>query len=273
MRLFARKREEDEEVIEADAVPERKSTLIDYDEYEMSKQEKIRYTILGAGFLFFVGFLFFQNIIVAAVFSLGGLFYPKYKIRDLIKHRKKELNLQFKDVLYSLSSSLSAGRSLESSFKVALNDLRVLYPDENTYMRKELEYICRRIEMNEPVERALLDFSNRAHLEDVKNFAEVVVICKRTGGNLVEVVKNTSNIISDKIEIEQEINVLLTKQKYEQRIINVMPIIFIALVKFGGGGYMDPLYSSPLGYILMFIALGILAAAYFVSAKIMDIKV
>lgn len=165
------------------------------------------------------------------------------------------------------------GRSLESAFKTALNDLRVLYPDENTYIIKEFGYICRKIELNEPVETALLDFAERSGLEDIKNFAEVMVICKRTGGNLVQVVKNTSAILSDKIEISQEIELLLTKQKYEQKILNIMPIVFIGLVKFGGSGYMDSLYTSIKGYLLMALALGILIAASVVSKKIFDIKV
>ncbi|GAB4263338.1 type II secretion system F family protein [Thermincola ferriacetica] len=247
--------------------------LIDYNEYHMARQEKTKYTIIAAIVLFVIGLIFFSKLIIAFIFSLGGFFYPKYKVQDLITKRKAELQLQFKDALYSLTSSLGVGRSLESAFKTALNDLRVLYPDENTYIIKEFGYICRKIELNEPVETALLDFAERSGLEDIKNFAEVMVICKRTGGNLVQVVKNTSAILSDKIEISQEIELLFTKQKYEQKILNIMPIVFIGLVKFGGSGYMDSLYTSIKGYLLMALALGILIAASVVSKKIFDIKV
>ena len=127
--------------------------------------------------------------------------------------------------------------------------------------------------MNEPVEKALADFGRRSHIEDIINFADVISICKRTGGNLVSVVKNTSGAISGKIEVEQEIELILAGRRYEQKVLNVMPLVFIGLVNLGGSGYTDALYSSFSGYLLMALSLGILAASYLFSKRIMDIKV
>ncbi len=247
--------------------------LIDYNIYVMGNREKVKYIVAAAFVLSAVGFIFFNNLIIAAFFVLGSFLYPRYKSRDLIKKRKAELLLQFKDALYSLSSALNAGRSLESAFKAALHDLRVLYSDENTYIIKEFTYICRRIELNEPVETVLLDFAGRAGLEDIKNFSDIVVICKRTGGNLIQVMKNTSGIIRDKIEISQDLDLLLAKQKFERKILNIMPVVFIALIKFGGSGYMNSLYATVKGYLLMAAALCVLVVSYFVSRRILDIEV
>ncbi len=247
--------------------------LTDYNTYVLNRREKTKYLGLAGIVLFATGLVFFGNFLIAALLALGAVFYPRCKARDLAEKRKTELNLQFKNALYSLAASLSAGRALESAFRTALKDLRVLYPDEDTYIIREFTLICRRIELNEPVETALLDFAQRSGLEDIKNFAEVMVICKRAGGNLVQVVKNTSNIINEKIEISQDIELLLTKQKYEQKILNIMPVIFIGLIKFGGSGYIDSLYTTVRGYLLMALALAILAAAAFISRKIFELKV
>jgi tight adherence protein B len=246
--------------------------VIDYNIYLMDRREKTKYMALGAVGCFGVGMIFFSNVIIALVFTGLAYFYPEYKAREIIKTRKTELSLQFRDALYSLSSSLGAGRSLESAFKTALNDLRILYPDKTTYIIREFEFICRRIELNQPVEEALFDFAKRSGLEDIRNFADVIVICRRTGGNLVQVIKNTSNIISDKMGIRHDIEMNLTKQKYEQKILNLMPLIFIAMIKFGGSGYMDSLYTSLKGYLLMALALAIIVASYVISRKIFDIR-
>ena len=247
--------------------------LIDYNVYVMDKHEKVKYVLWAAAVLFALGYVFFNNLVISMAFTMGALFYPKYRCRELVKKRKDDLNLQFKDALYSISSALSIGRSLESAFKAALLDLRMLYTGESAYIIKEFEYICRKIELNQAVENALLDFAKRSGLDDIKNFAEVIVICRRSGGNLVQVVNNTSNIISEKIEIGQDINLLLTKQKYEQKILNVMPVVFIALIKFGGSGYMDSLYTSFKGYLLMALAMAILVTSMVISKSILDIKV
>ncbi len=249
------------------------SILTDYNDYAMDRREKVRYTAGAAAALFGLGLIFFGSIAIAVVFSLGSFMYPQYKAKELREKRKTELSSQFKDALYCLSSALGAGRSLEGAFRAALDDLRILYPDCNTHILKEFARICRRIELNEPAEDALLNFAERSGVEDIRDFAEVMQTCKRTGGNLVQVARNTSAIISDRIEIRQEIELLLSKQKFEQKVLNIMPVVFIALIRFGGSGYMDSLYTSPLGYLLMFGALSILAVSAVISKKVLDIRV
>lgn len=246
---------------------------VNYNVYLMNYLETAKYISLASMVLFVLGLVFYSNIIIAVVMSFGGLIYPKYKSADLRKKRQIELGLQFKDALYSISSSLSVGKSLESAFAAALNDLQILYCDDTAYIIKELKHICQKLQLNLAIEDSLLDFANRSGLEDIKNFAAVVQICKRTGGNLVQVIKNTSNIISEKIEISQDIDLLLTKQKYEQKILNMMPVVFIGLLKFGGSGYMDSLYSSVRGYLLMTLALAIISISVVISRKIFEIRV
>lgn len=248
-------------------------SAVDYNFYLMNHLETTKYMCLAGAALFVIGLVFYSNIIIAMVMACGGVFYPKYKAVDLRKKRQIELGIQFKDALYSISSSLSVGKSLESAFAAALNDLQILYCDEDAYIIKELKYICHKVQLNLPIEDSLVDFANRSGLEDVKNFATVVQICKRTGGNLVQVIKNTSIIISEKIEIGQEIELMLTKQKYEQKILNIMPVVFVGLIKFGGSGYMDSLYSSARGYLLMSLALVIIAVSVVISKKIFEIRV
>lgn len=247
--------------------------MTDYSEYILTKDEKRKCLVQEAVFLAVAGYIFFGSWMAGAVLALGTFWYPKLKQKQLRDKRQQELTYQFKDALYALASALGAGLSLESAVKASLRDLRVLYPEEDTDILQEFAYLARRLELNEPLEVALGDFAQRSGLEDVRNFTEVITLCKRTGGNLVQVVKNTATVIGDKIEISQDIDLMLTKQKFEQKILNVMPLIFIGMIKFGGSGYMDSLYSSPVGYLLMGLALMILAASYIISQKIMDIRV
>ena len=244
----------------------------DYHFHHLSPQERLKYAGLGAVLAAAVGFAFFQNMILAAFFSVGGLFYPRIVAAGLAKKRKKELLLQFKDALYSLASSLAAGRSLENSFPAVLADLRILYPGEKTAIVQEFAYMCQRLEMMEPIEQILYDFSKRCGLEDVRNFAEVLGIVKRTGGNLITVIQNAAALIGEKIEMEQEMILQLAKQRYEQKILNIMPFVFLGLINFGDSSYMKPLYSSATGYLVFFVALLLLAASYLISQMILDFK-
>lgn len=247
--------------------------IADYDTYQMSLREKAVYTAAAAAIIYLTGYVFYRSHIFSMILCFLGLLYPRYKTKDLVARRKKELNLQFKDMLYSLSSSLSAGKSVESAFREVLKDLQILYPDTETHIIKEVGYIVKQIDMNEPIESSLEAFAARSKLEDVVNFAEVFHTCKRTGGNLVEVIRNTSDIINDKIEIKQDIDTLLAQRTFERKVLNVLPILMVVILSTSAGDYIAPVFHTISGRIAMSVSIFFIAAAYFISKKIMDINI
>lgn len=263
---------EEEETDEFDE-DEHVSNLKDYDVYVMSTREKIMYVILAAIVIFVVGMIFYQKVILALILSLGALLFPKIRTKQIIRKQKSDLSMQFKDMLYALSSSMSAGRSLESAFRDVLRDLEVLYPDPNTPIMQETVYIIRCIEMNMTAEDAISQFAERAHIEDIESFADVIRICKRSGGNLIEVIRSTSQMISDKIETKNEIETVITAKKFESRIMTCTPIVMVAVLSAASPDYMYPVFHSAIGAIVMTIAIVMFVIAFLISEKIMDIEV
>jgi len=245
----------------------------DYNKYCMKFTEFIFYMFLAAVFIMAVSYLFFRSLAFSIILVPLALFYPKIKKRSLVQKRKKELNLQFRDMLYALASNLSAGKSLEMSFADLPGDLKVIYPDSRADIIREAEIITGKIHMNIPVEIAFSDFAERSHLDNIKNFADVLRISKRMGGDMVEVIVNASNLINDKIETEQEIEMILARKKFEQKVLNIIPIVLIFLLSYSAPDYMEPVFTTMAGRVVMIIAVFLLAIAYFISGKIMNIKV
>lgn len=265
MGLFKKNKEPD--------MVEREDGLIDYDVYVLSRNEKIAYTIIAAAVIFAVGMVFYHNIILSAVLAVFAFKFPKIRRGQIIAKRKKALNIQFKDLLYSLSSSMVAGRSFEMAFKDALKDMEVIYPDPNTPIMQETSYIVRCLEMNVTVEDAIGQFAERAHIEDIESFGDIVRICKRTGGNLVEVIKSTSNMIGDKIETKNEIETTITAKKFESRILTVTPILMVLILSLASPDYMAPVFNTVVGAAAMTVAIVMFVVAFFVSEKIINIEV
>jgi tight adherence protein B len=252
---------------------EREDGLVDYDYYNMSKKEQLLYTIFAAIVMFGVGFIFYKSVILSAVLMLTGLFFPGIMTKRIIEKRKAYLVLQFKDMLYSLSSALSAGNSFEMALKAALKDLHIIYPNDNTEIIMELEYIIRGIEMNETVETMFLQFAERAHIEDIDNFVDILVTCKRMGGDLNQVIRSTSNTIGEKIEIKQEITTMIAGKKFEFNVLMVLPIVMVFLLSYTAEDYMEPVFSTIAGRLVMTLAIGIFVIAYFVGSKITKINI
>lgn len=247
--------------------------VIQYDKYRMSPEEFILNLLLAMGFLFLVGMIFYDHWGIAAILSLLGFAWIPGRKKELAKRRKELVKLQFKDALYFLSVSLSAGKSFETALLDAQQAMEKVYPDKNALIIKELELINARIMMNTPVEQALEDFARRVQIEEIRNFADIFSISKRAGANLVEVIKNTSGMIREKIEVKQEIENFIAEKKMEQKILSVMPFVMIYVIKATSSEFLDPLYNTAAGRLIMTVALLLVLAGHLIAKKIMDIEV
>lgn len=243
---------------------------IDYNIYNPSMKEKIIWFLLGMIVSGVVLFIFYESIIVSIVVGIvcGYLFIP-IRTNQVIKKRQKKLTTQFRGLLDALSTSISSGKNMFDSFTGAAEDLAVQFSTDADIV-KEVNIIRIGLDNNIQVEDLLLNFAERSGLDDVQNFANVFATCYKKGGNIKDVIKNTTSIIGDKIEIQMELETMVSGQKNEQNIMLVMPIVFIVVLKSMGGDLID--LKSPIGIISVTIALGIFVLAYFVSKKILNIQ-
>lgn len=264
--MFGKKKQAEEMVLREDG-------LTDYDVYVMTKSEKIFTIVVAAIALFGIGYVFYHSLILSALLALFAVKAPKIRTRQIIDKRKNQLSLQFKDMLYSLSSALSVGKSVETGIRDSLQDLQVIYPDPETDILVELGLILRGLGMNNTIEDMFGQFAGRAHLEDIDNFVDIFVTCKRTGGDLIEVMRSTSNTIGDKIEVKQEIDTMISGKKYEFNFLMILPVIMVLFLTLTSGDYMAPVFTTIVGRIAMTAAIAIFALAYAVGSKIMKINI
>ncbi|CAH1196537.1 hypothetical protein PAECIP111891_00890 [Paenibacillus allorhizoplanae] len=246
--------------------------FIDYNDYHLSSKERIAAILMLGLPAFMIGYIFYQNVILAAALASMGFLFPRFRRQQLIQKRKNMLYVQFKQALSCLSSSMTVGKSIESAFREAWEDLKLLYPDPACLIVVEFGLICRKVENGEPIEAALKHFADRSHLEDILSFSDVFLTCKRTGGNLVEVMKRTATVIAEKLDITQEISVMVAQKRFESRVLVVAPVLIVAVLAFSSPDYMVPLYRGS-GILIMTVCLSLLGACYVLTQKIMNIKV
>ena len=242
----------------------------DYNTYFPTFQEKVGWFLMGMIVSGAVLWIFYENIVVSVIVgAIGGICFVPIRRKQKIAKRQKLLTIQFRSLLDALATSIGAGRNIFESFSGAAGDLAVQFTEDSDIVR-EVQLIQVGMNHNIRIEDLLLNFAARSGVEDVFNFANVFATCYKKGGNIKEVIKNTASIIGDKIEIQMELETMVAGQKNEQNILLVMPVIFIVLMKSMGGELID--LKSPMGILAVSIAIVIFIASYFVSKKILDIK-
>lgn len=240
---------------------------------EVRLSYKITHILLGCLLFFTLFYIFYRSVLLASFSMVFCLIYIKAIDRRLINRRDQLVVQQFNQLLYSLSSALVAGRSVENAFIELEDDMQLLYPDKASFINSELRKINNQVKNGQSLEKSLIDFSNRLSNQDIKNFALVFSTCKRSGGDLVEVIKKTATIINNKIELEQEIKILIARKRFEAQLISLAPLVIIGLISWSAADYMNPLYGNPLGQIVMTTALVLILISALISNLIMNIKV
>ncbi len=109
--------------------------------------------------------------------------------KRLEKAERRQMQTEFKDVMISVYSSLSAGATVEQSLSRALKDMeRSLKPGAR--MIVELDLICRKMSGNIPVVQCLEEMSRRCGDEDIENFVQIIILGKKQGNNLAALVRS-----------------------------------------------------------------------------------
>ncbi|MFD0588590.1 type II secretion system F family protein [Paenibacillus sp. GCM10027627] len=251
--------------------PKRKSRLAVYTEYGLNAKELLLSVAAGSAAIYLAMYLFYHSVLLSLIAAVCGLFAPRFSKKTLLAKRRSRLKLQFKEALFSLASSLAAGRSPENAFRGVLEDMKLLYGDPKTDILQEFHSICYQLDNSEPLESALRNFADRAGIDEITQFADALTTCKRSGGDLLEVMKRTSTIIGDRLAVEEEIMVLLAQKRFEAKVMMAVPFVFLGFLGFAAPDYMKPLYSGG-GYALLTVALLVLLGCFWLMNRMMKIE-
>lgn len=245
---------------------------IDYAVYIPNRREWIVHLIQGSLFAAVVSWQFYDSVIAWFLMTPLVVWSIKNKCKMLCQKRKQKLEIEFREVIISVSTNLQAGYSIENAFEEAYKDIVLLYGRESA-MAKELRFMFRRMGNNEQVEDALFDLAKRSGVQDIKDFADIFRIAKRGGGDIRGIIANTADIIAGKQEARREIETVISEKKLEQTIMKYMPFFIIFYVSFTTKGYFESLYHNKMGWIIMTTALVVYGSACKLSDKILEIEV
>lgn len=245
---------------------------VNYEEYHLSAKEWVRWSAAGACACAVLTFIFYRSLSVFFILFPVGICYPLYKKKDLKKQRLLTLGSQFKEGIVILSSFLSAGYSVENAFLMSSGEIELLY-GEDGYLSREFVYICQQVKNNRSIEVVLQDFADRSGLDDVRNFVQVFSVAKRSGGELVPIMKHTVEIIHDKGRIQEEIATLTASKRLEQKVMNLLPLLIVCYIELTSKGFFDVLYTTGIGRAVMTVCLLVYLLSYLFSGKILEIDV
>lgn len=245
----------------------------DYLTYELTIKEYLIFYITGYICLASLTYLFYHSLFLSLAAGLLIHLFRSACCTFLAEKRMNKLQMQFKDMLYSLSASVASGRQMEEALVEAYDNLTLLYDNSQPIM-KELHHMKISIEENKESDKNLLtDFAQRTHNEDVNNFVQVYITCRNMGGDLEKIISRTAEILTDKMNIDREIKTITSQKKMEGRIIAAMPVLMLLILNLLSSSYISPLYDTTEGRFVMTAALGAILLGIHLMEKLSDIEI
>ncbi|MDY3239280.1 MAG: hypothetical protein SOW80_04055 [Anaerovoracaceae bacterium] len=215
------------------------------------------------------GWLFYDRLQLGLCIS-GALFFmakPRY-MRWQLQRRKRILLLQFRDVLYSISSAVSVGRSMAQALEESMDFWKGTYDEKDLIMRELAAMVRQMKEGNARDLDVLKDFAGRSGLQDILDFVMVYENCRTSGADLVKAIDRATGIIGDRIDLERELHMLMAQKQFEGRIIMISPFALLLFLKISSPGFLEPLTASSAGMMVSTAALGLVAASVLLMERV-----
>ncbi len=225
--------------------------------------ELLALTGLGAAVGSIAGHMLYEMIGSATGALVLGLAPWAYiKVRQGI--RKKTLMLQLPDALDLICSSLRAGYGFVQAVGNVADQMRAP-------MRDEARRLVDEVRLGLSLDVALQRMIERTGTHDFELMCSAVQIQTRTGGNLTEVLGNLSEVIRDRIRLAGEIAALTAEGRLSAMILLALPFVFAGLLSYLSPGYLTPLFTEPLGHIILGAGAVLMAMGVVVIHKLLSI--
>lgn len=223
--------------------------------------------IVGAfGISFFLG-----NVVgIKPPFNIAGgliLVYVIQKFLFFVRRNKyqERLNDQLSEVCRLLANSLRAGLTLTQGVELVAKEM-------SEPAREEFSRMSRELQLGVSFERAINDMEKRIPSRDFRIFAATLMIQRKAGGNLSEVLYEMAETMEERRLVSQEIKTMTAEQRYISVLVPIMPIALVLMMNMMNKGFIDPLFT-PVGYVILGLFTIGTILSYILVKKVTNIKV
>jgi tight adherence protein B len=206
--------------------------------------------------------VFAVAFIVVLLATLGPMLYLDLKARS----RQNAFEEQLPQILNLIAGSLRAGWGLLQSVDMVVQE--TLPPASEEFARVQTE-----ARLGLPVEDALQAMADRVGSEDFAWAVSAIAIQREVGGNLAEVLDVVAATIRDRAALRRHVSALTAEGRISAIILLALPFVEGIFLYVVNPTYMRPMFTEPLGWIIIGIGLLLLVVGSLWLVRAMKVEV
>jgi tight adherence protein B len=202
-----------------------------------------------------------HNLLVGFLGGVAIVMLFRAYVQRRIETRTTLFEAQFLDALEIAVRSLRAGHPLTGSFRFIAQEI----PAPVGPMFDE---ICEQQTMGMSLEDAVRKVAAESPSQDVKIFASAVVVQSRSGGQLADVMERLAAVVRDRHRLTARARVLTAQARVSKHVLLAMPFILFIVLNLLSPDYMEPLYTTSAGQLILAVAGVLLLIGVWVMNKL-----
>ena len=164
-----------------------------------------------------------------------------------------------------MNNAFKSGRSITQAIHLVTEELKGPIGEEFKKMELELSFGL-------SIDVVFRRFSSRVDLEEVSYLTASLSILNKTGGNIIKVFSSIEDSLFNKKKLKLEMMSLTGSSRIIMYALIIVPLLFIAFVSIINPTYFLPLFTSPLGILLIVIMLILYVTYIYIVRKIMKVR-
>jgi tight adherence protein B len=193
----------------------------------------------------FVICMFFAPYIAAELGAAGvSALLPWARIAFARYRRLRAFEKALPHAIDMMARSLRAGHSTAGAIEIMAEGA----PEPAC---SEFSEVFRQQNFGLPLRDALMQLLDRVPSQDLRVLVTAICVQRETGGNLVEVLDRTVDVIRERQRIQGEIRVQTAQGRLTGWILTLLPVIVMLLINVMDPGYSKPLLSTVVGHKLL----------------------
>jgi len=213
-----------------------------------------------------IAFLFGRSFVFAWAGLLLGFFVPYAYAAHMRTKRFAKFEEKFPEAIDTLARAVRAGHAFTTALEMIANEISEPVASEFRQLYEEQKFGL-------PVRDALINLTQRVPLVDVKFFVTAVMLQRETGGNLAEILDNLSYVIRERFKILRQVRVHTAQGRLTMMLLMALPPAVVMIMLTVNPGFIQPLFTDPLGHVLIVAGICMQTMGYFFIRRIIRIQV
>ena len=206
------------------------------------------------------------SIVLALLFVVVGFFVPRLVLSFQASRRRKAFNSSLPDTLQLMSGSLSAGLSLAQSVDTVVNE----GPEP---IASEFKRVLVENRIGVSIEDAFEGVAGRFQSKDFAWVVMAIRIQRQVGGNLAELLTTVAATMREREYLRRQVAALAAEGKLSAIILACLPPGFLIILSITNRTYIEPLFSTGLGLLMLIGASVWLCIGVFWMSRMVKVEI